>query len=93
MSLISASDLKYNYSGTATKNDDPKLRGEPDRSLFNRHEKYEVLYLINKFAEKYNLKQISSGHKVERLIHDHLPSDVRSQEHVVQWLASNWEKY
>jgi hypothetical protein len=93
MALLTNSDLRYPYSGTATSNDDPKLRGEPDRSLFNRHEKYEVLYLINKFAEKNGFKNKASGQKVEKLIKEHLPPHVRSQEHVVQWLEDNWDKY
>jgi hypothetical protein len=93
MGLLTYGDLQFSYSYTATANDNPKLRGEPDKSLFNRREKYEVLYLINKFAEKHNLKQKTSGHKAEKLIREYLPSEIRSQEHVVQWLENNWNKY
>ena len=93
MALISSSDLQYSYSITTTPNDDPRLRGEPDHSLFNRHEKYEVLYLINKLADKHNLKDKASGHKAERMIQRYLPTDIRKQEDVISWLEINWKKY
>lgn len=91
MALMNKSDLEYDdYSWTAYGNDNPKISGKPDSTLFNRKEGYEVLYLINKFAEKHNLKQISSGKKTERMIHDQLPGNIRSQENVVSWLVENW---
>lgn len=57
MGVITKSDLNYEYSWTSTKEDDPKISGEPDRTLLNRNEGYEVLYFINKFCEIYDLKQ------------------------------------
>jgi hypothetical protein len=93
MSLLTKSDLKYTYSWTAINGDNPKISGEPDNTLFNRHEGYEVLYLINKFAEIYNFKQKASGLKLEEMIKNHLPSEVRSQINVKQWLKNNWNNY
>ena len=52
MALMTKSDLEYDdYSWTAYGDDDPEVTGEPDSTLFNRNEGYEVLYLINKMAE------------------------------------------
>ncbi|WP_020161264.1 hypothetical protein [Methylobacter marinus] len=94
MALMSKGDLQYSdYSWTAYGSDNPKVTSEPDSTLFNRKEGYEVLYLINKFAEKHELKQKSSGQKAERMLHDHLPSDVRSQQNVMAWLANNWKQH
>lgn len=91
MSLLTSSDLRYLYKWSAAENDNPALQGEPDSSLFNRHEGYEVLYLINKLAYYKGWNQKASGIKAERLIRDHLPTHVRSQEHVIKWLNDNWD--
>ena len=94
MSLLTKSDLKFNdYSWTALGKDDPKVTGIPDSTLFNRHEGYEVLYLINKFAERHDLKNKASGQKAERMLHEYLPSEVRSQIKVMTWLANSWKDY
>lgn len=93
MGLILKSDLQYKYSWTTIGDDDSKIKGEPDSSLFNRQEGFEVLYLINKFAEKNNFKQKESGLKTERLIKEYLPGNVRSQANVVSWLEANWKEY
>lgn len=93
MALISKSDLQYEYSWTAIEGDNPKVTGKPDSTMFNRNEGYEVLYLINKLAEMWKLKQKASGLKLETMIKKHLPSNTRSQENVQQWLYDNWKKY
>lgn len=92
MAVISASELTYTYALGTTSGDDPKLTGDPDRSLFNRHEKHEVLYLLNKFAEKHSLT-LAGAQKAERMIHMGLPATTRSQINVVIWLESNWASY
>jgi len=91
MSLMSKSDLVYeDYKWTAYGNDDPKIKGEPDSTLFSRREGYEVLYLINKIASDNGLKQKISGKKIEKMIHEDLPGDTRSQNNVVKWIKDNW---
>lgn len=94
MGLITKNDLIYkDYSGTAISGDNPKVTCEPDSTLFNRHEGYEVLYLINKLAEIWGFKNKSSAEKMEKMIRNHLPSDIRSQINVKQWIYNNWDKY
>jgi len=91
MALIIKEDLKYSdYSWTTYGNDDPKVTGNPDSSLLNRKEGYEVLYFINKFAEIHSFKNKASAHKVEKMIKEDLPSDIRSQENVKKWIEENW---
>jgi hypothetical protein len=89
MSTYKKSDLKRNYQWKTTE-DDPKLRNEPDSSLFSRHEGWEVLYLANKFAAKKGLSSTSSLHKLEDLLAEKLPSTTHSQEKVYKWLDENW---
>jgi len=92
MPLLSKEDLHYkDYSWMVYQEDDPKVTGEPDSSLLHRKEGYEVLYLINKFAEKHKFKRKESGRRAERLIRESLPGEIRSQEEVMKWLAQNWQ--
>lgn len=91
MALMAKSDLYYtDYKWTAYGGDDPKITGKPDNTLFNRHEGYEVLYLINSFSEKHAFKQKEYGTKIEKMIRNELPSDIRGQEKVVSWIENNW---
>lgn len=84
MALLTKSDLQYDYSWTALDPDDPKVTGEPDSTLLNRHEGYEVLAFINRLAKNKNWTTKASGLKVERLIREHLPGHLRSHAHVRQ---------
>jgi hypothetical protein len=61
--------------------------------LFDRNEGYEVLYLINKLAEIWDLTQKKSGLKIETMIKNHLPSDIRSQENVKAWISKEWKNF
>lgn len=92
MGLITKSDLYYkDYSWTAIGGDDPEKTGEPDRSLLNRKEGYEVLPFINKFCREHNLKSKKSAEKVEKIIRNEVPSDIRSQEKIITWIEENWD--
>lgn len=90
MPKFTSGDLTYRYAPGNTPGDDPKLRGEPDSSLFNRNELHEVLYLLNKLGEKYSDVEVG---KFERLIHTQLPGTVRSQVNVYNWVVNNWNNY
>jgi len=99
MDLLDRNDLIYSYSWTAIKGDDPRLTGHPDSTLLNRHEGYEVLPFINRFAKSNDFKSKKFGLKVEWLIREHLPPNVRSHANVRNWLIHNlktfdteWEK-
>lgn len=92
MAVIQKDDLVYNdYSWTVYQNDDPKVTGNPDDTLLNRMEGYEVLYFVNKFCEMHSLKQKASANKVERLIRNDVPSYIHSQNKVAEWIVTNWK--
>lgn len=92
MGLISKIDLYYtDYSWNALYGDNPKITGEPDSTLLNRKEGYEILYFINKFSEIYSFKQKNSAVKVEKMIREEVPSDRRSQENIKTWIVQNWK--
>lgn len=91
MALFNKSDMQYDdYKWTAYPDDDPKITGKPDSTRFNRHEGYEVLYLINKLAQIWEWKQLNSCKKLEKMIREELPSDVIMQDAVKSWLSKNW---
>jgi hypothetical protein len=98
MPTISKEDLLYkDYSWTALRHDDPRVTGDPDATLLNRREGYEVLHFINRFCERHTWNPSppskASALKVERLIRQHLPGTIRSRESIDKWLVENWGKY
>lgn len=79
--LFKKSDMIFtDYKWTAYPKDDPRVTGEPDKTLFNRHEGYEVLYLINKLATMWSIRTTQECRSIEQLIRNQLPSNIRSQE-------------
>jgi hypothetical protein len=93
MAVISSSDLKYHYSWTVIPGDNPKVTGNPDNTLLNRNEGYEMLYFVNKFCERYNLTTVSGAQKVERMIKTVVPSHVHSQISIDKWIYDNWKNH
>jgi hypothetical protein len=90
MALLSSSDLKFTYSWTTVKPDDPRITGEPDNAELNRHEGYEVLAFLNRMANASHWVNKEPALKAERLIREKLPANVRSRQHVWQWIADHW---
>jgi hypothetical protein len=92
MALITKSDLHYDdYLWTTYTGDNPKVTGEPDSTLLNRKEGYEILYFINKFSEIHKLKVKSSATKIEKMIRNEVPSNLRSQLNIKEWIEINWK--
>lgn len=91
MELFNKADMQFeNYQWTAYPNDNPHITGKPDSTRFNRHEGYEVLYLINSLAESWEFKKISSCLKIEKMIREKLPSTTITQIDVKEWIRINW---
>ena len=65
MALFAKSDLLKKYNWSTDGGDNPKLRGNPDSSLLDRTEGYEVLYMINNLMKLWELKEVRSGQKIE----------------------------
>lgn len=90
---IKRHDLQYSYFPGAAYGDDPSMRGEPDRSLLNRNQWYEVLYFVNKFANDHGNSDRNVAIKAERLIKTVLPGTLRSHDNVTAFLLQNWNRY
>ena len=95
MAYFTKGDLHFqDYDWKAKdEGDNPKITGFPDNVLLARREGYEILSFINKVAKNSNQTEKPFGQKIERLIHDHLPGDIRSHKNVLQWLIDNWAKH
>lgn len=92
---LTKSDMatQYKYPPGAAGGDNPHLRGIPDSLLLNRSEWYEMLYFCNKITNVNGSGTKAEAQKAERLIQTHLPSNLRSHEHVTKWLVENWNKF
>ena len=91
MTLFKKLDMQYkDYQWTAYPNDNPKVTGKPDSTRFNRHEGYEVLYLINALSEIWEFKNGASCLKMEKIIREKLPSSEVMQTDVKKWISQNW---
>jgi hypothetical protein len=92
MNLLSRNDLRFVYNWKSIPNEDPRISGTAGTTLFNRKEGFEILYLINSFAEKHGVDQKEKGLRIEKLIKEELPLNFRSQIHAIEWLEENIDK-
>ena len=92
MTFYSKSDLIYeDYAWTEYSKEDPKISGKLDVTPFYKREGNEVLYFVNTMAQLHSLTLKSDGKKMEMMIHNHLPMEMKSQENVKNWVMKNWK--
>ena len=83
--------LKYDWK--AKDGDNPYMR-KLDSKIFNRKQGYEVVWMIKKVLEDFGYKTVSDVRKkenivkkIESVIDEKLPGDVRSSKEVFDWLV------
>lgn len=83
-------DYRWN---ARSERDDPRVTGEPDSTLLDRNEGYEVVYFVNKMGERNFNSQVSIANyqKIERMIRN-CPGSIRSQEGIRDWIIRNWSE-
>lgn len=92
MIQLTKDDLQYsNYTWNIHTPNASKISGRLDDTRFNKNDGYEVLYLINKLAELWDLSKIESGKKIERIIAHKLPTHIKTQTEVATWIQMNWK--
>ncbi len=79
--------LQGAYAWEAVGGDDPSAR-KIDATLFNRREGYEVVPMIQKVADHFDYGSEDDVRRVEEVIHDELPGNVRGRKNVYEWLVS-----
>ena len=80
------------YSWHATVGDDPTKR-RADAIMFNRKEGYEVRLMIQKICNTFGFETEEDVKRVEDVIANELPGNVRSQENVYNWLVNYFETH
>ncbi|MDX9744814.1 MAG: hypothetical protein RBT59_13415 [Arcobacteraceae bacterium] len=88
---IDKNDLRYIYRWN-TIEENSKISGVIDCTLFDRREGNEVLYLINELARLWGIEEKSLYLKIEKMINI-LSPEPRTQESVKKWIEDNWMRY
>jgi hypothetical protein len=94
--VLTRSDLKLDYADKAKEvGDNPEIIAGRDKVELNRHESYEVLDFINKFAqtESQLIQSKEDCEKIEHLIRDYVPAELKKQTEIHDWLVSNFNEF
>lgn len=67
--------------------------GNPSRRSFDRSNGNQVLYMINCFATSIGTMTLVNGQKLEELITNQLPEEVKSEMSVFNWLMEVYLYY
>jgi len=93
MDTFEIPDLVYEYSWSQYEKDDPRISGIPDTTEFNRKEGREALYIIKYLTDHVGWGVESFGHKMEFLIHNKLPLEIKNQKDTIKWIENNWNNF
>jgi hypothetical protein len=63
---------------------------QPDRRIFDRSNGNQLLNMINSFGESIGALSIDDGLRIEKLILDELPLEVKSEIGVFNWLKGKY---
>jgi hypothetical protein len=77
----------YNWSTESTRNAIPYT---PDRRFFDRLNGNQILYLINFFGYSVGNLTIDDGQRIEELIMNQLPAELKSEIAVFNWLRGKY---
>lgn len=72
--------------------DNPYYTKGTDHSELNRTEGYEVLYFINHLVAKRwsSPVNLATYQKIERMIKNNVPSNIRTHKKIEDWIITNW---
>ncbi len=80
------------YSWHAKEGDDPH-KTKADAVMFNRKEGYEVELMVQKICNRFGFETVDDVKRVEAVIANDLPGNVRSQKNVYAWLVDYFETH
>jgi hypothetical protein len=93
MGKFKRDDLKYTYKWASSIEDHRDDECNSEMATLIVDDGYEILSFINYFMAEYSLEKLQTFHKIERMIKDIIPADLRSKEDIRIWLLKNWKKY
>jgi hypothetical protein len=85
--VIKPSDLYHKYPKDTVKRDEPKFRGKPDSTPFNRYDLYEVLPMLEQVMAELGRDDSRTLHFVEEILIRDLPRWLVSREEVFDFLV------
>ena len=91
MKQFSKNDLMHRYEWHDYEESAPEVSGQPDDTPFNSEDGHQVLYIINNFSVQHDIRWMTSGMLLEKMLKDDLPEQVRSQIQVLAWINANWK--
>jgi hypothetical protein len=80
----------YNWSAKTPHNAVPET---PDRRFFDRQNGNQILYIINFFGHSVGNLTIVDGQRIEALISNELPGQLKSEIAVFNWLKGMYLYY
>lgn len=85
-------DGKYYKWDAKMDNDNPYYTHGKDHSEMNKTEGYEVLYFINHLGRNFweTAPNTATFQKVERMIKESIPGNIRTHKAKEQWIIKNW---
>ena len=84
--------ISDHYNWSAEKGHHP-LTNSPDRRFFDRTNGNQILYIINSFGYSVGKLTINDGQRIESLIIKELPSELKSEIAVFNWLKGKYLYY
>ncbi|WP_207536168.1 hypothetical protein [Desertivirga arenae] len=91
--IFSLKDLQYTYGAFSIISPYSKWDFDmPNRSLFNRMNKFEMVLLINSLQRAWNVYSKEDCLKIERLIREYMPEEIKTQIDVADWLVLHWDE-
>jgi hypothetical protein len=69
------------------------ILSSPDRRSFDRLNGNQILYLINFFSHSVGNITVDDGQRIEDLIMKELPTELRSEKAVFNWLIEKYLYY
>lgn len=85
--------LYSHYTWDRYEESDPRISGRLQDIAFNRKSGPEVLHLIRVLMILWGLETKEGGQKIERMIHNYLPTNITTQYSVKTWIILNWKFY
>ncbi|MDB5232153.1 MAG: hypothetical protein JWN76_2958 [Chitinophagaceae bacterium] len=80
----------YHWSPDAN---NKSVSGDPARRYFDKNNGEQILFIINCFGESIGKLSVNDGRRLEELILKELPSDMKSELAVFNWLKGKYLYY
>ncbi len=84
---IKPSDLYYKYPKDRARRNEPKFRGKPDSTPFNRDDLYEVIPMLEQVMDTLGRDDAATLHAIEEVLVNNLPSFIVTREDVFDFLV------